>query len=210
MQESCATSATPPVNHLLPDYDEPDSLDHDVIVPEPTYEILKRNLEREKVLKVKIPEPYHGRSIKEWKTFTSGWEAVFRAQPWIYNSHSFRVNSAATALKGNPHDLWEASLKDNSSSSKITWGKFKSFLANMIQAPASRRQEAFEKLRRLEQEANEFVADLYARMVEIEADCRDIPEKDRIRTLDAVLTYRETKKILGSMLYRKLISFVFE
>ena len=80
----------------------------------------------------------------------------------------------------------------------------------MIQAPTSRRQEAFEKLRRLEQEANEFVADLYARMVEIKADYRDIPKKDRIRTLDAVLTHRETKKILGSMLYRKLVFFVFE
>ena len=80
----------------------------------------------------------------------------------------------------------------------------------MIQAPTSRRQEAFKKLRRLEQEANEFVADLYARMVEIKADYRDIPKKDRIRTLDAILTYRETKKILGSMLYRKLISSVSE
>jgi hypothetical protein len=205
--QSRATSVAPPIDEPTLDFGDEEQ---DTIREEPSYDVFKRSLDREKILKVKLPEAYTGKNIKEWKSFTTGWEAVFRAQPWTYNTHSSRVNAAATTLRGNPHDLWEANLKNGSFTGPLTWGKFSAFLADMIQAPGTRSQDAFEELRDLRQGLNESVSELFTRMITYEADRGTMNETDRVRTLDAALTNQETKKMLVSILGGRMASSVSE
>ncbi len=73
-------------NTLLPasadktllDYNNTDLLDLNMVCPEPEYDLLKRYLNREKQLRVRLLEVYHGKDHKEWKTFITGWESVFK------------------------------------------------------------------------------------------------------------------------------------
>ncbi len=174
--------------------------DLDTIRPEPQYNVLKTYLDREKLLKVRAPDVYRGKSLKEWRTFMSSWEAVFRTQPWTYNRHSARVNSAASALRDDPHDAWEAAMKQNPPACEIHWERFKAYLADMLQAPQTRQQDAFEELRDLQQKDGETVAELYTRMVSLEVDQDTRPEKDRVRTLDAALSDHKTRSMLVSIL----------
>jgi hypothetical protein len=173
--------------------------DSDLILPEPPYNILKTYLDREKSLKVRASEPYRGSNLKEWRTFISHWEGVFRTQPWTYNRHSARVYSAASYMKDEPHDAWEAALKQNPPA-RVHWESFSRFLANLIQAPQTRKQDAFEELRNLRQQDGESVSELYTRMVSLEVDQDQRPERDRVRTLDAALSNYKTKQMLVSIL----------
>jgi hypothetical protein len=172
----------------------------DAIRPEPPFHILKNHLDREKLLKVRAPDVYRGKSLKEWRTFISSWEAVFRTQPWTYNRHSDRVNSAASSLRDEPHEAWEAAMKQTPPACEMVWERFKDYLADMLQAPQNRRQDAFEDLRSLRQEERETVAELYTRMISLEADVDPRPEKDRIRTLDAALSDYKTRNMLTAIL----------
>lgn len=174
--------------------------DLDTIRQEPPYNVLKMHLDREKLLKVRAPDLYRGKSLKEWRTFMSSWEAVFRTQPWTYNRHSSRVNSAASALRDEPHDAWEAAMKQSPPSCEVHWERFKAYLADMLQAPQTRQQDAFEELRDLHQKDGETVAELYTRMISLEVDQDPRPERDRVRTLDAALSDYKTRQMLVSIL----------
>jgi len=174
--------------------------DLDTIRQEPPYNVLKMMLDREKLLKVRTPDLYRGKSLKEWRTFVSSWEAVFRTQPWTYNRHSSRVNSAASALRDDPHDAWEAAMKQSPPACEINWEKFKAYLADMLQAPQTRQQDAFEEIRDLHQKDGETVAELYTRMISLEVDQDPRPERDRVRTLDAALSDFKTRQMLVSIL----------
>lgn len=174
--------------------------DLDTIRPEPPYKLLKMSLDREKLLKVRTPDLYRGKSLKEWRTFVSSWEAVFRTQPWTYNRHSSRVNSAASALRDEPHDAWEAAMKQSPPACDIHWERFKAYLADMLQAPQTRQQDAFEEIRDLQQKDGETVAELYTRMISLEVDQDPRPERDRVRTLDAALSDYKTRQMLVSIL----------
>ena len=174
----------------------------DTILPEPRREELKMELDREKSYKTRTPDVYRGKSLDEWRTFTSSWEMVFRAQPWTYNRHSVRVNVAASSLRDSAHDAWEAAQKADPPLCRIHWESFKAFLADMIAAPQARQQEAFQALRGLEQLPGESVSELHARMRSFEADCH--PPRtpaERVQTLDAALQDQEVKKQLASMLH---------
>ncbi len=173
--------------------------DPDFINPEPSPEVLKRCLEREKIMRIWLPDLYYGKNLKEWKNFTTGWEAIFRAQPWTYNRHSARVNSVATGLRGVPHDRWEAAVREASPPGPVNWDAFKAFLMNMIQSPEIRSQVAFEELRGLKQKQNESVSELYTRMVALEADIGPRTEDDRVRTLDAAITNRKLKELVVTL-----------
>ena len=71
----------------------------------------------------------------------------------------------------------------------------------MITTAHVREQEAFEDLRRLTQKDRESVAELHARMVDMETYVESQnDEKTRIQTLEAALQDLETKKMLASML----------
>ena len=175
----------------------------DTIAPEPRRDELKMELDREKSYKVRAPDVYRGKNLDEWRTFTSSWEQVFRTQPWTYNRHSARVNTAASTLRDNAHDTWEAARRQSPPLCRIHWESFKAFLANMIAAPQTRQQEAFQGLRELQQLSGESVSELYTRMTSLEADQEPRPERDRVRTLNAALADREVKKQLASMLHGK-------
>lgn len=174
-------------------------LGEDMILQEPSPGVLKTFLDRERSLRVRQPEVYRGKSITEWKSFIEEWEAVFRTQPWTYNSHSARVNTAATLLRDTPRVLWEAYLKSKPDQI-IHWEEFKEMLSDSIQARSRKFQDAFEALRTLSQEKGETVAQLYARMIEIEQDLGIVPEVTRVRTLDAALQDHGVRKQLASML----------
>jgi len=122
----------------------------DTILPEPRREELKMELDREKSYKTRTPDVYRGKSLDEWRIFTSSWEMVFRAQPWTYNRYSVRVNVVASSLRDSAHDAWEAAQKVDPPLCRIHWESFKAFLADMIAAPQARQQEAFQALRGLE------------------------------------------------------------
>jgi hypothetical protein len=202
------TSLPASADETLLDYDNADLPDLDMVRPEPEYDLLKRYLDREKQLRVRLPEVYHGKDHKEWKTFITGWESVFRTQPWTYNQHSSRVNVAATGLRGTPHELWEAAMRETPPACALNWDAFKQFLADVIQAPETRKQEAFEDLKNLRQASNESVSELYTRMISAEADRGPIPERDRVSTLDAALTNQKLKELMVSILSGRQASSV--
>ena len=167
-----------------------------------TFHCLFQQQQEKKSYKTRTPDVYRGKSLDEWRTFTSSWEMVFRAQPWTYNRHSVRVNVAASSLRDSAHDAWEAAQKADPPLCRIHWESFKAFLADMIAAPQARQQEAFQALRGLEQLPGESVSELHARMRSFEADCH--PPRtpaERVQTLDAALQDQEVKKQLASMLH---------
>ena len=65
----------------------------------------------------------------------SSQEVVFRTQPQTYNKYSSRVNSTISALRDNPHDTQEATIKQSSLAYKINQEKFKAYLVDILQAP---------------------------------------------------------------------------
>lgn len=190
---------TPTPGRPLTPYGIGTDSESDILFPEPPYNELKMHLDREKTLKVRPSDPYRGKDLREHRSFVSHWEGIFRTQPWTYNRHSARVYSAASYMKDEPHDAWEAALKQNPPA-KIQWDSFVAFLANLIQAPQTRRQDAFEGLRDLQQKDGETVAELYTRMISLEVDQDQRPERDRVRTLDAALSDYRTKQMLVSIL----------
>jgi len=46
--------------------------DPDFINPEPLPEVLKRCLKREKIIRIRLPDLYYRKNLKEWKNFTIG------------------------------------------------------------------------------------------------------------------------------------------
>jgi hypothetical protein len=59
------TSLPAPANKTLLDYDNTDLPDLNMVRPEPEYDLLKRYLDREKQLRVRLPEVYHRKDHKE-------------------------------------------------------------------------------------------------------------------------------------------------
>ena len=46
--------------------------DPDFINPEPSLEVLKQCLEQEKIMRIRLPDLYYRKNLKEWKNFTTG------------------------------------------------------------------------------------------------------------------------------------------
>jgi hypothetical protein len=160
----------PAIGTFVPEGIETDPEDPDLVSIKPPYSVLRVHLDREKLLKVRMPNVYRGKNLKEWRAFTSQWEAVFRTQPWTYNRHSARVYTAASTLREEPHKAWDAAIKQRPPACKVHWPSFKNYLANLIQTTQTRQQDAFDDLRRLRQRDKETVSELHTRMIGIEAE----------------------------------------
>jgi hypothetical protein len=136
---------------------------------------------------------YKGESYKGWKDFTRGWDRVFEAQPWTYNSHRSRIVVVASYLRDTPSDLWEQEKKNK----YYRWDNFKQWLRDQITSKEAREQDAFEGLGELRQEKGESVQALYSRMCELEDDCPRA-EGDRVMTLNAAVTNGRLSELMST------------
>jgi hypothetical protein len=74
---------------------------------------LKYRLDIEKAVQSKAPDIYKGETLEEYCTFIIQIEAIFRAQPLMYNTHRIRVSNTALYLRGTPLKRWTTAEKTN-------------------------------------------------------------------------------------------------
>jgi hypothetical protein len=127
-------------------------------------------------LKVREPDPYYGRNIKEYYEWTRHAERYFAAKARENDiDEPTKVYFAATFLKGELESKWERHITQVSPD-EMTWLDFKQWLQDQLEDPVHRRWTSVQKLEGLRQLPNQSVSSFATLFNDIRAQAA--PELD--------------------------------
>jgi hypothetical protein len=164
----------------------------DQIKPEPHN--VKELRDMQKALKCKTPKEWDGKGLTDLDRFLSDWNQVFRAQEWMYNTHSSRVHVAATTLVGSAKDLWNTAIEsDPPLITHLNWPNFIRLLRSSVSNKTTREEDAVHNLKGFHLKKGESIASLFTRYTQI---IRDLPTKtDAQKISDLVSSFPRDSSI---------------
>ena len=128
--------------------------------------------------RVKAPDAYYGKTLKEHTNFMWQCEVAFRQDASYFTADATKVLHGMQALRGEPRDRWKA-FEDEHGRDCHTFELFSEFLLNLIQDPVNRQLAAAEKYHAAEQRQGQSVHSFATYVEDLENDLEAFTDEQR-------------------------------